>query len=117
MRGPGAFDLGDVLDGLEQADRIAAAHWLAAGRRYQPAQGVGGGGAVEYDGGAAFAELGEFWRQRAWLADIGRSLQMVAGAVGQLAVIDEDDGTAVLGHQSIGQRQRRMRDVGPAYIE
>src|SRR5438270_13364669 len=102
MRGPGAFDLDDILHGLEQADRIAAANRLAAGGRYQPAQGVGGGSAVERDDGAAFAQLGEFWRQRAWLADIGRSLQMVAGAVGQFAVIDENGGTAVLGHQSIG---------------
>src|SRR3954462_7509843 len=116
MRGPGAFDLGDVLDGLEQAAGTAAATRLPPGRRYQPAQGVGGGGAVERDGGAAFTQLGEFWRQRAWLADIGRPFEMVAGAVGQFAVIDENGGTAVLGHQSIGQRQRRMRDVGAAYI-
>ena len=43
--------------------------------------------------------------------------EMVAGAVGQLAVIDEDGRPAVLRHQRVGQRQRRMRDVGAADVE
>ena len=42
---------------------------------------------------------------------------MVAGAVGELAVIDEHCGPAVFRHQRIGQRQRRMRDVGAADVE
>ena len=62
-------------------------------------------------------QLGEFWRQRIRLLDIGGLFEMVAGAVGQLAVIDEHGGTAVLRHQRIGQRQRRMRDVGAADVE
>src|ERR1700674_4700510 len=45
------------------------------------------------------------------------SLQMVARAVGELAVIDEDFWAAILRHQRIGQRQWRMRDVGAADIE
>ena len=42
---------------------------------------------------------------------------MVARAVGQLAVVDEDGRAAVLRHQRVGQRQRRMRDVGAADVE
>ena len=117
MRGPGALDLGGVLDRLEQADGIAAAHRLAAGGDDQPAQGVGGGGAVERDRCAALRQLGELWRQRVRLLDIGRLFEMVAGAVGEFAVIDEHRGPAVLRHQRIGQRQRRMRDVGAADVE
>ena len=106
-----------ILDGLEQADRIVAAHRLAACARYQPAQRVGGARAVERDRCAALRQLGEFRRQRVRLLDIGRSFEMVAGAVGEFAVIDEDGGTAVLRHQRVGQRQRRVRDVGAADIE
>ena len=42
---------------------------------------------------------------------------MVARQVGQLAVVDEDGGAAVLRHQRVGQRQRRVRDVGAADVE
>ena len=49
--------------------------------------------------------------------DIGGLFEMVAGAVGELAVIDEHGRPAVLRHQRIGQRQRRMRDVGAADVE
>ncbi len=117
MRPARAFDLGRVLDGLEQADRIVAAHRLAAGRNNQAAQCVGGGYAVERDRCAALRQRGEFRRQRVGLLDIGGRFEMVADAVRQLAVIDEDGGAAVLRHQRIGQRQRRMRDIGAADVE
>ena len=42
---------------------------------------------------------------------------MIARPVRQLAVIDEDDGAAILRHQRVRQRQRRMRDVGAADVE
>src|ERR1700677_3566738 len=83
MRGRGARDLGCILDGLEQAHRIAAAHRLAACGNDQAAQGICGGGAVERDGGAGVCQLAQPWRQRVWLGDIGGLLEMVAGAVGQ----------------------------------
>ena len=115
--GPGAFDLGGVLDGLEQADRIVAPDGLATRGRYQAAQRVSRGGAIERDRSAALRKPGEFRRQRIGLGDIGRVFEMIARAVRQFAVIDEDDGAAVLRHQRIGQRQRRMRDVGAADVE
>ena len=49
--------------------------------------------------------------------DVGGSFEMVARAVGELAVIDEHGWPAVLRHQRVGQRQRRMRDVGAADVE
>ena len=42
---------------------------------------------------------------------------MVARRVRELAVIDEDGGPAVLRHQRVGQRQRRVRHVGAADVE
>ena len=45
------------------------------------------------------------------------ALEMVARAVGELAAVDEDGRPAVLRHQRVGQRQRRMRDVGAADVE
>ncbi|GCC46735.1 hypothetical protein chiPu_0030840, partial [Chiloscyllium punctatum] len=89
VRGAGAFDLGEVLDRLEQADRIVAAHRLAAGARDQAAQGVRRGRAVERDRGAALGKLAELRGQRRRFLDIGGLLEMVARRVGQLAVIDE----------------------------
>ena len=59
----------------------------------------------------------ELRRQRLRLLDVGGLFEMIARAVGKLAVIDEHDGAAVLRHQRIGQRQRRMRDVGAADVE
>jgi len=56
------------------------------------------------DIGAAARQFGKGWGQRVRLPDIGRAFEMVAGAVGELAVINEDDGAAVLWHQRIGQR-------------
>ena len=43
--------------------------------------------------------------------------EVIARQVRELAVIDEDGGAAVLRHQRVGQRQRRMRDVGAADVE
>ncbi len=117
MRPARAFDLGRVLDGLEQTDGIVAAHRLAAGGDDLAAERVGGGGAVERDRCAALRQPGEFRRQRVRLLDIGGLFEMVADAVRQLAVIDEYCGAAVLRHQRIGQRQRRMRDIGAADVE
>jgi hypothetical protein len=62
-------------------------------------------------------EFGELQRQRIRLADVGVLLKMVACAVGKFSVIDEHGGAAVLRHQRIGQRQRRVRDVGAADIK
>ena len=105
------------LQALSSAHRIAAAHHLAAGAIDQPAQRVGGGGAVERDRGAALRQRGELRRQRIGLGDIGGLFEMVARAVGEFAVIDEHGRAAILRHQRIGQGQRRMRDVGAADIE
>ena len=42
---------------------------------------------------------------------------MVARQIGEFAVVDEHGRTAVFRHQRVGQRQRRMRDVGAADVE
>ena len=75
VRGASAFDLGGVLDGLEQADGIVAAHRLAAGGADQAAQRVGGGGAVQRDRGAALGQLGQPRRQRVRFRDFGGLLR------------------------------------------
>ena len=98
MRPARAFDLGGVLGGLEQTDGIVAAHHFAARARYQPVQRVGGGGAVERDGGAVLRKFGELRRQRIRVLNVGILLQMVAGAVGEFAMIDEYGGAAFFGH-------------------
>ena len=79
-----AFDLGRVLDCLEQRDRVAAAHRLAAGGTDQAAQGVGGGGAVERDRCALLRQFGERRRQRVGLPDIGGLLEMVGALLESL---------------------------------
>ena len=117
VRVAGALDLDRVLAGLEQRHGIAAAHHLAAGAFDQAAQRVGGSGAVERDRRAALRQRGKFARQRVRFGDVGGLLEMIARAVGELAVIDEYGWPAVLRHQRIGQRQRRMRDVGAADVE
>ena len=117
VRRSGALDLGDVLHRLEQAHRVVAAHRLAAGGGDQAAQRVRRGRAVEGDRSAAAREFRQRRRQRVGLPDIGRPFEMVAGQVRELAVIDEHGGTAVLRHQRVGQRQRRVRDVGAADVE
>ena len=47
----------------------------------------------------------------------GVLFEMIAGRFGQLAMIDEDGRATILGHQGVGQRQRRVRDVGAADVE
>ncbi len=59
----------------------------------------------------------EFWRQRARLGDLGHLFEMVADAVGEFAVVDEQRGAAGFRHQRIGQRQWRVRDVAAADVE
>src|SRR5882724_3378965 len=76
-----ALDLGHILDRLEQADRVVAAHRLAAGDRYQPAQGVGGGRVVKRDRRAASCQFDQLRCQRARLGDVGGLFEMVADAV------------------------------------
>ena len=118
MRGAGAFDLGDVLHRLEQADGIVAAHRLAAGGRDQAAQGIGRGGAVERDRmRRACASSVSAGVSASGSSHVGGLLEMVARQIGELAVVDEHGGAAVLRHQRVGQRQRRMRDVGAADVE
>src|SRR3979411_3392953 len=99
MRGARTLDLGRVLDGFGQAARIVAAPRVAAGAADQAAEGVGGGRTVERERRAALCTLGELWRQRVRLLDIGRPFEMIARAVRQLAMIDENSGAAVLRHQ------------------
>ena len=51
------------------------------------------------------------------LAHIGVLLEAIAHAVRELAAVDEDGRPAVLRHQRVGERQRRVRDVGAADVE
>ena len=117
MRGLRALDLDRVLDGLEQRHRIIAAHRPAAARGDLPAQRVRRGGIVERDRCAGRCEFRQGGGKRVGLPHLGAGFEMRAGAVGELAVVDEDGRPAVLRHQGVGQRQRRMRDVGAANVE
>ena len=117
MRGAGALDLGGVLDGFQQRHRIVAAHHLAAApviSRLSASAAVALSSAID---APLLRELGESRRQRVRLRDVGILLQMVARAVGEFSMIDEHGRAAVLRHQRVGQRQRRMRDVGAADVE
>ena len=51
------------------------------------------------------------------LGDVGVALEMIARAVRELARVDEHGRPAVLRHQRVGERQRRVRDVGAADVE
>ena len=112
-----ARDFGVVLHRFQQADRIVAAHDLAAGVADQAAERIRRGRAIQRDQGAGSRECGELGRQRVGLPDLGGLFEVVARYVRQLAVIDEYGRPAVLGYQRIGQRQRGMGDVGAADVE
>jgi hypothetical protein len=102
VRVASAFDFGGVLAGLEQRYRIVATHRLAACIADQPAQRIRGRGAVERNRCAVLRQRRELGRQRVWFGDIGGLLQMIACAVGELAMIDEHRGAAGLRHQRVG---------------
>ncbi len=117
MRGARAGDLGVVLDRLQQRDRIAAAHRLAAGGGDHAAQRIGAGCGIDGDRGLGLRQPLQLNAELVGFRHIGMPLEVIARAVRKLAAVDEYGRPAVLRHQRIGERQRRVRDVGAADVE
>ena len=73
----------------QKGNGIRCRAWHAAGRRNQPGQRVGGSRAVERDCSAAFDSSISFGVSSPGSTTVCGLFEMVADAVGELAVIDE----------------------------
>ena len=112
-----AFDLHRIFHGFHQRDRIGAAGHLAAGGGNDAGQCVGAGRLVEPDGALGKAERGEIARERGRLSHRRQFLDLVPHRVAELAALDIERRSPVLGHDGKGERDRRVRDVGAADVE
>ena len=117
MRSARPLDLGGILAGLHQRDRIGAdlGHAARAFQRLRELCGDGGG--VEAHRRALLAQPCQIGQKLRGRGNVGQSFQCRAHIARQLARIDIEHGPAALGDQRKGQRQRRMGDIGPTNVE
>ena len=117
MRSARPLDLGGILAGLHQRDRIGAdlGHAARAFQRLRELCGDGGG--VEAHRRALLAQPRQIGQKLRGRGDVGQCFQCRAHIARQLARIDIEHGPAALGDQREGQRQRRMGDIGPTNVE
>ena len=117
LRGAGARDLGGVLDRLHRRNRIAAAHYLAAGLDHEPRDRLRTGGRIEPYRAMRFAECSKIALKIFGGADCGQFFEAMPDVVAELAAVDVERRAALLRHQRKGERHRRVRHIAAADVE
>ena len=115
VRGARACDLGVVLHGFHQPDRVGAAYRLAAAAGQQPRERVGRARLVEPHG--LVLELRKVADKIVGRAQRGDLLQRGARFVVELGRSHIERGLALARDNREGERQRRMRDIRAADVE
>ncbi len=117
MRRPRASAFGGVLARLHENDRIGRDVANAARLAHDGGELFGRGRRVEHHPPALAAELFEIAFEMLRLLQIGEGAKLFAQCAIELARIDIKAGLADFEDQRVGERQRRMRDVGAANVE